>query len=382
MKRALSVITVFLLPLLLQSAVCGQERSLSVTSTRYPADISYLTIDLKFNWEKGVQICEIQQGMLSRFEGYDYLHNQPGLAAANFCQALSVWERPVLYYPGDFADRGFLARFAKEGYIALKGQLSSLAIAAVPTLDRSSIESYQGIYFGFIAHFANSYEEFTVLYPGILPTDAPFEPLYRDKLSMNALFAEDPGLQRYKPKCGAFEKKYTPALANQILDEIGSDTVVIKPINTFKGKGVIIVDKKDLDSTLKYIFSNSKKLKKDPDPSYNWWWGDQNSQFLIEEFVASDPVFVPHLNNKPYDGTMRVGAILTYHEGEISYQCTESHWKLPLKSLTEKGTLNDTHKSNATPPRYALVSDEVQAEIDLQLGEALLLLYKKLLTEG
>jgi hypothetical protein len=104
------------------------------------------------------------------------------------------------------------------------------------------------------------------------------------------------------------------------------------------------------------------------------------SNFLVEEFVSSDPVYVPHLKNKPYDGTLRVIALVAYDQLETSVQFIESYWKLPPKSLNEKGTLNQKHKSFAGAPNFSFVSEEINTVVEQQLSEAILKLYEKLLT--
>jgi hypothetical protein len=358
-----------------------------VISSKYPADLSFLVIDLKFNYDKGVQICEIQQGILSGFEGYDFLHGEKGLVARTFTDTLSSYGKPVWFYEKDIVDINMHKRFNQiykpfKNISELQSDGTFVSAASGSVSDPHQIEAYHGIYVGYIDNITDSLARFRERYPGLIPMDHPFAEFYRDKLNMNRLFSEDDDLKRFKPACSYFKKGYTPTLAQEIIQNIGTNIVVIKPITTFKGKGVIIVKAEDLDSTLKYIFSDSKKLRQDSDLSYSWWFKDKSENFLVEEFVPSDTVYVPHLKNKPYDGTMRVVALVAYDQLETSIQFIETHWKLPPKSLNEKGSLNQKHKSFADIPHYAFVSPEINTVVEQQLSEALLKLYKKLLTKN
>src|SRR5438105_280604 len=83
-------------------------------------------------------------------------------------------------------------------------------------------------------------------------TDAASRPYWIDKYKMTSLFNNHPLLATIKPEWGLYPKTYTPTLADQIIQDIPSDFFVIKPRGSFVGRGVIIVAKKNLDSTLKY----------------------------------------------------------------------------------------------------------------------------------
>lgn len=357
-----------------------------IISTKYPVDLSFIIVDLKYNETKGIQICEIQQGSVSKFKGYDFLYGKEGIVANNFVQALANYQQNVWYYSIDFVDREFKARFQKEGYNRVvridtlfhDKQFKKASHASV--YDPYNIHNYHGIYMGRISPLADSVADFRGKFPGIIPMDAAFLEFRTNKLAMNQFLSSNEALKRFKPDCGVFEKGYTPTLAKNIIDTIGSEIFVIKPIGAYRGNGVIIVRQEDLDDTLKYIFSGSKELKHDPDSSYRWWSKDKRDLFIVEEFVPSDPVYVPHLNDLPYDGTMRVALLIAYSDQEISIHFIESHWKLPMKPLTEEGTLNEIHKSFAEPPNYEKVSDEMQKVLQQQLTEAVSLLYQEILT--
>ena len=82
------------------------------------------------------------------------------------------------------------------------------------------------------------------------------------------------------------------AVAQEIAADIVSDYYVIKPRGGFRGSGVIIVAKEDLDETLQYILSDSTRLKKDRRKSHRYWIQDKFDSFIVEKYYPSDLVQV------------------------------------------------------------------------------------------
>jgi hypothetical protein len=270
-------VSVFIFSNLTHNPLCAYS---PIISNKYPVDLSFLVIDLKFNHKKGVQICEIQQGICSRYAGLEFLQEEKGLFAKTFTDVLSSYQKPVWFFYKDVTDDNMQKRFHEiyNPFQSLNNLLADdvfVSTASSPVNDPHTIGAYHGIYVGYIENVADSLEQFRERFPGIIPIDSPFAQLYRDKLNMNRPFSEDGYLKHFKPACSYFKKGYTPTLAQEIIQTIGTNTVVIKPIAASGGKGVIIVTAKDLDSTLKYIFSKNKKLRHDSDPSYNWWSRDK-----------------------------------------------------------------------------------------------------------
>ena len=155
--------------------------------------------------------------------------------------------------------------------------------------------------------------------------------------------------------------------------------VVIKPFSAFKGDGVIIVSREDLDDTLSYILNPSSSLKKNPDRSYHHWYYNQDTKFLVEEFVTADPMPVPHLDNQLYSPTIRAVYMLCYDQQKISTQFLGGYVSLPCRALSEEGTLNEHHKSICELPFYCKADPSVMHEVETCLNEILPILYAEML---
>ena len=197
---------------------------------------------------------------------------------------------------------------------------------------------------------------------------------------MSQLLMTDDKLSQIKPAWQVYKKGYSQKLIDQINQDFSSDILVIKPRAGLQGRGIIILEKNDLKPTLEDIFSGDANLANNPDKALNWWAGDKHSNFLIEEFIESDPVYAPHLSDGLYDGTMRVPVVLTYDNDNIQVHCLYMWWKLPPKSLNEEGTLTEKHKSfSRAPNTYVHVDEEVAEKVREHLEETLPILYRQLL---
>ncbi len=191
----------------------------------------------------------------------------------------------------------------------------------------------------------------------------------------------DEVLWQYKPQCGVYTKGSDQSTVKKILSDIESELLVIKPNGESLGKGIIIIKRRDLEKTLKYIFSKSQSLKTDPDRSYNWWAQDKEKFFIVEEFASSDTLYVSHLGNLPYDPTMRAVFLLIFNKGTIETQVLGYYWKLPKYSLAAAGSLIDRHKSYGKVPYFAKVDSEIWKKVELELDQVLNRLCCILLTE-
>ena len=176
------------------------------------------------------------------------------------------------------------------------------------------------------------------------------------------------------------ECKYSKDLVDSILNTIKSDMLVIKPRNGSKGNGVIILHRDELEPCLNYLFANSsntQNINKDWKYISRYW--KKQSTFLIEEFVASDPVRVEWFDNKLYDGTVRAVILMTYHQNHINIDLLEAHWKLPKKSIEDVGTLSEIHKSYGNEPHFYTIDPNTQKKMEAQLSKGLSRVYQKML---
>jgi ribosomal protein S21 len=222
------------------------------------------------------------------------------------------------------------------------------------------------------------FKQFNATYPQMILLGQATNKFVRSKYHTNKLF-ENSELAQYKPKFKICEKRYTPTLAQSIIDELGGDIFVIKPIEAALGNGVIMIDKSNLDQTLRILFKDMQELELyKKDMSYYHWKRDQKDFFIVEEYVPSKIIYA---RDKPYDPTMRVMFTLQNLAGKISINFFDAYWKLPIKSLEENGSLTEKHKSHiGTGTASSLPVDYADFEmVKALLSNALPELYLKML---
>ena len=110
------------------------------------------------------------------------------------------------------------------------------------------------------------------------------------------------------------------------------------------GKGVIITQRENLDEVLFYIITKNGTLAESNDPAYTAWRNDLFDSFIVEEFVASDPLMIPHLENRIYQPTMRVAFLLVYDKNCHHVHFLGGYWKTPLLSMDEEGDFMQKNK--------------------------------------
>lgn len=353
-----------------------------------PADVSFIIIDLKFNEQDGVKICEVQDGIGSTFFGIDFLEKRKGVIAEQLVSSLARYTHRFWFFSSGVS-REFRPTFQKSTQwkeMFLPKQLlkdkSFTKWSKKSVKSPDSLSSYHGI---LVSHFMNLSPSFLAKNRGILILNTAFLPHFgsancTDKLSMSRLFDQAEELKALKPKWMLYKKQYTQELVSRILNDFTTELLVIKPRTGSRGRGVLIVHRNQLDETLQYIFGRSSELANDPDNSYHYWAIDSNSEFFVEEFYPSTPIVVPHVGTGQYDATIRIPIILTYDKGLIESNFLCYFWKLPAKSLDEEGTLTEKHKSfSQSLDLYDYVDAETQAMIEMQLKQPLERLYERLL---
>ncbi len=376
-----------LLSLQIESQALLASETEAIVSSKYPVDVSFMVVDLKYSEERGVKICEVQHGIISAFQ----YRGEEDPMSINFYHSLlqyhdRSWTTTSCF--GGMEIQSILTNAPEWSVLknlkAIEDDPDFQYRASLPVDDPYDIYSYHG-FLAVKRSEVRDYKTFKKKYPGIIPLDAATHSYWMDKYKMTKLFSKDETLASYKPKWNLYAKKYTKSLANEIIDDLQSDIFVIKPRGADHGSGVIIVDRKNLDRTLKYILNRSSKLRDDSDASYNFWYRDKQrnkfDSFLVEEFVESDPLTVAHLGNKTYQPTMRVVFLLVYNNQTIEVKYLGGYWQLPHYSLSEGVILNDRHKSYLTPPYFCKVDPEVMEEVEQQLSVALHLLYQQMLME-
>lgn len=363
--------------------------------SKLPVDISIFVADLKYSEAEGVKICEIQQGILSVFRGQQvalpHSGNRilPGADSTIISNILHCLEKfPGPYFIETSKDSQW-GRTAIEHHpewhhftnlLALERDPEFVERAKLIPQDPYKLSDYSGILLCNQKEIMNT-QAFHNLYPGFVLIDEGSRSFWADKYKVSCLFSKTETLSQFKPKWKAYPKEYHKKLANQIIKEIGGDRFVIKPTGAFLGDGVIIVEAQHLNETLKYIFSQSSKLRKDKDNSYNHWYHDTNNNFIVEKFAASDPVAIPHLGGKLYEPTIRVAFVLSYTNHEIHLDFCGAFYRLPELAITEQGTLNEKYKDCSDKSFFAEIDPDVREKIENELRVALPLFYEQLLEE-
>lgn len=361
------------------------------------ADISLLSLDLKYNKQDGVKICEMQQGIISlHYSFFDDENRIITHIGDTLCDLLEDYAEEFWVVMGgictSFHD-GLDKRFeTTEHWHPLNTSKSLLKNSQLLNKKSKTADNPNLIsdYHGLVVKANKTgfpLEEFHEKYPGILILNEAFYPKHNndhrdDKYNTSLMFTGDERLENLKPQWKLYPKKHSEKLINQILHDFSSEMLVIKPRAGCCGYGVLIITKEELDKTLRYIFGNKKNLKTNEDPSYKYWSIDKHKDFIIEEYIPSDPVQFSLLGHEGlYDGTMRVGVCLTYDDHEINFHFLEGCWKLPPLPLESEGTLNEKHKSKYRIPFLIKIDSETQTEVERALCEALPILYEKLVAQ-
>jgi len=372
MRTIVSYLTLFIL-FFVDSAYSNERNNKLI---EFPADISFVIFDLKYNHEDGVKICEIQPGGVSVFSGYDFLMEGDGLVPDMLCDAILKYQSDLWYMDSAVCDRKCKRKFDAMGWenIFSLEDLSSdkefMRLAELPVNDPHNLYDYHGILYVRPKDIARL-EDLRSKYPGMIILDAALYSNIKDKLSMDALLKSSPKLSELRPKSKIYPKEFSNELVADIMEDIKGDYYVIKPAHASKGYGVIITEKENLESTLKLILQkeNRGNLARNPDQTYSYWAYDKRKQFLVEQFIQSVHVEAPQFDSKMYDGTMRVVALVIYHQKKVEVDILEGHWKLPKKSVSEEGSFTEKHKSFGNVPHFAAVEPYILESVKRELEE-------------
>ena len=350
-----------------------------------PVDICFMVADLKYNSKQGVKICEIQQASLSLFNGNAFRSLEEESIHKELVRILSLYNKNGWVVANPMADKNVVSALASSSFwqssqdlIALCSNAHFMNQAKQPITDIYDLSSYQGFLYSNWSHLC-VIDDFEKRFPAMIVIDKSSFPFWIDKYRMTQLFAEDELLSTFKPKWGNYKKNYTKELAAQIAQDLQCDTFVIKPRGEFLGKGVIIIPRQDLDEVLLYIITKSGTLSDSKDPAYTAWKNDPFDSFIVEEFVASDPIVISHLENKIYQPTMRVAFLLVYNKQCHHVHFLGGYWKTPLLSLYEDGDFMQKNKDVCKPPYYCAVDAITMQLVQKELSIALPLLHARML---
>jgi hypothetical protein len=347
------------------------------TSTNKP-DVSLLIADIKLTPTGDLKIVEFGHGIHSGLEGYGKVNNQHQLMK-------SVWQyycekrQFQLFYIGDSVGYSRYDKLRRgldyinqqeTSFILSKKDLrpivKSYEFCDKSGIDRTKMESYLGLvvdvnYSGNVDYTSLLNRNSNLL---MLNGHSGLDSIVSDKFLTNNLFSKK--LESFKPKWVLKQKRYTENLAGEILDELKSEKLIIKPLSLCRGKGIIVTTKQQLDDELRnvligndeiqtYDFMINKNLEEyNYYQNYNEFYNDGNPFFLVEEYVESKPI---QTEDGQFDGTLRMVFSL---ENATDYACVhhfDGYWKLPKQAIGT-GALNDSCKSLGSDYSHKLSTDD------------------------
>lgn len=350
-------------------------------ASKYPVDVTFMIADIKFDGEN-LKILEFGEGTRSRFRGFDGIYGA-GSIWSQVWKHLATFNLPMWYVgtalsTKETQDEVAFAQFSNLGgnycldSSALTDILKQQATsdeASKPSEDASqSIEKYKSI--ALFRHRNVSEKKFINFKkdnPETVVLNYAAAPFVNNKFFTNTLF-EDEVLKDFKPLWKSYPKKYSPTLAQEIINDISAEIYVIKPLNACKGYGIIMTEQADLDFYLENIIKKTDFIKNHPSPTYSYWAKDHMSTFIVERFERSKTLYV---DSKPFEPTLRVVFILDYNNLAINLNFLGSYWKLASKSLTDEGTLDEKTKSSIDPKADHATSLPV-AEEDYEAAKKIL----------
>jgi hypothetical protein len=342
-------------------------------SQKYPSDVSFAIIDLKYDG-KNLKICEFGEAFYCDLTPYFEIHDKEKMCTWfwNFFRSLknplflitshkttAPIPRPITY--AKFAFSGFFWDFVSLRNTPNRQENTASCVSIYGTFDEfkndagilqpdniqhrkssKSIIDTHGIFIAKELRFlASHYHMLRKKYPELILMDYVTSRFVQNKLLTHLLFAHDASIEKYRPDCRILRRKFTPNIAQKIIKEIPSAYYVIKPIDSCCGKGVIFVEQKGLAHAL-YLILNPIKItssKKD----YQFWKKYRKKYFLVESFEQSQPTI---MKGKHYDATMRVVFSMAYDGSHISIDFFDAYWKLPEKALEDNGSFVEKHKSH------------------------------------
>ncbi|MBS0635635.1 MAG: hypothetical protein JSR37_09250 [Verrucomicrobia bacterium] len=347
---------------------------------KHPVDVCFMVADLKYNKRDGVKICEIQQGSLSLFNGNSYRNEDEESIHKELVRTLSEYNANGWLVADSLADKNLRSTLAESWHsskdlVELFSTPEFLMEKNLSAADPYDISTYRGFLYVNWSHLC-VVSDFEQHYPGMVVLDRSSFPFWTDKYLMSQLFTEDCVLKKFKPKWGCYKKSYSP---NQIQNDLQCDTFVIKPRGECLGKGVIIVPKEELDEVVQYICTKEGPLAERKSAAYSAWKSDPFDSFIVEEFIASDLLTIPHLANKTYQPTMRVAFLLVYNKQSHHVHFLGEYWKTPAVALEDDGDIMQKNKDICKAPYYSAVDERTKQAVHDELAVALPILHRKMI---
>ena len=381
----------------------------------FRADISFVIADLKYR-PGNLKLLEFGQGQLSSFLGYYRLYGRD-LVWGAFWEFLRECELPVGLMTTEVPHRkpkDLIRSAGKCGvpeFTAIRGAAEFDAFvrscrerrAAEPgSSNFSRIRGHSGIVMkafeqrhlaqlvrgGDPVAAAARIDEYRQRLRSIASECSDFlllngaTALYswrKDELAK--LFDQD-SLRCLVPQDHTYSTSFRADLAAEICSEIDAPALVIKPLNSSRGRGVLIRSRAEFASTLKAILTKDPELSSGNE-SLSYWLTDTNDRFIVQSYEPSRTIVV---EGRPYDATMRQFFLLRHDAGKIELCFAGGFWKLPGWSLDDDAPFQERVKSLQNHTRFksaAVMSAKIGRDdsdaVQEILGVALPVLYRQML---
>lgn len=324
---------------------------------KYPAAISYIFADLKYR-DGIIKICEFGGGNNASIATSTVIYDGKTISMDTpywpiFWQYLHQFDKPILSVGSNRAG-------ASKHAVVIKNintlPLNNPSNQPPNFSDRpSSISDYQGLILCNGKGLpTKTLRTFWDAHPELLFVNRESRRFGNNKVCLAELL-DTPELRHLKPRWRQYKKQYSSHLAQTILADIQSNVVVIKPVNSLRAQGIIMVEAANLDKTLKALFApDIDEQNRIPDQrdaaAYTYWKSDRNKVFMVESCESSKPI---HVRGDWYNPTMRVVFVLRHEAGQIYTTILGGYWKIPPKPLTDE-TASLTEKYKTTPMHHVV----------------------------
>jgi hypothetical protein len=360
----------------------------AVSTAHCRAEISYLFADLKYDGEQ-LKILELGEGKNGGFRSFDAIFEE-GRIWKGFWNYITSLGLPVFYVgPGPSNDPinkigiSLNQKIAWSDFMEKSGlwEWSLYDLKELPDFKALATAESSGDGSGLLDYKAiivykyrddrepthlRALEKFKKDYPNFLVLDCVSRPFAASKQLNDLLFRSSEETAVFRPACKLYPKRYETGLDKKILNDIGGEFFVIKPVDSGMSNGVIMTSRELLDMDLRRILS-PRMVSSDSHPttfnyrptdtqSYSYWIGDTNKQFIVEAFAPSRTITVL---GKKYDPTIRVVFALVHDKDAIKVKFFEHWWKLPPKALDEYSILTLKHVSQYRPDLKELPAKEL-----------------------
>jgi hypothetical protein len=379
----------------------------SQSSSSLPVDVTFLAIDLKFD-QGNVKILEFQDAPQAGLRAYDYVFGKGGVWRA-FWEELFTLNVPVWYvgpqpckslgnaFSHNDSDHVAFNDFRARGgfFIPSLYQLQNFktfrSLMEKKRSDTSSFPAKAIVLYKIEDPGTSSLRQFAYAHPEAILINRYMRSFSIDKKKTHALLC-NAGLESLRPNTKIYRKFYYPKLAAAIKKDLGGDLFVIKPINSSRSNGVVMVTATELDKALKRIieaaesnsgYARGGTYRPDNTMTFEYWKGDPNDKFIVESYAPSQELIV---NGKRYDPTMRAIWMMVSDGVQTTVKRLTAFWKVPsfglddVESLTEKHVSKYRHDLSRLNPKDLEVSIGDLSKLDSVMIPALQVMYNYVLT--